>query len=66
MFGLAVGVLTMGASMSFTVTSNEQESLDPSKRCPVIVTVVVPTGKNVPESLLAETVPQFPVYVGAG
>ena len=64
--GLVVGVLTTGDSVSFTVIVNEQVSLVPSSLLPVTTTVVVPTGKNVPDAWLEVTVPQFPVYVGAG
>ena len=64
--GLVVGWLTTGVSVSFTVTVNEHESLVPSNLFPVTTTVVVPTGKNVPEFWLAVTVPQLPVKVGAG
>jgi hypothetical protein len=56
------GQVIMGASVSLTVTLNEQEGPD----CVVQVTAVVPTGKNDPAGGLQVTVPQLPVVEGAG
>ena len=49
-----------GLSLSLTVTANWQV-------CPLVVetlTVVVPTGKNVPDAGALVTVPQLPVVTG--
>ncbi len=54
--------MIVGACASLTVTVNEHGE-------PVVgvhVTVVVPTGKKLPEAGAHVTVPQDPVVVGAG
>ena len=54
--------MIVGFCVSLTVTVNEQLAPDGDEQ----VTVVVPVGKNVPESGEQVTVPQLPVVVGAG
>ena len=56
------GAVTVGACVSLTVTVNEDDAPDVA----VILTVVVPTGKNEPEAGLTLTIPQVPEVVGAG
>ena len=51
-----------GGVLSTTVTLNVQ----PGPAVLVQVTVVVPTGKQLPEAGLHVTVPQLPLVVGAG
>jgi hypothetical protein len=64
--GLAVAVtleqVTLGGSVSLTVTVNEQ----PGPAIVVQVTVVVPFGKKEPDGGVHVTVPQPPVVVGGG
>jgi hypothetical protein len=59
---MSPGQVITGGVLSVTVTVNEQ----PGPAAVVQVTVVVPTGKQVPEAGLQVTVPQLPVVVGAG
>ena len=56
------GQVIVGGVVSLTVTVKVQ----PGPLCTVQVTVVVPTGKQLPETGLQVTVPQMPVVVGAG
>ena len=56
------GQVTTGGVLSVTVTLNVQ----PGPAVLVQVTVVVPTGKQLPEAGLHVTVPQLPLVVGAG
>jgi hypothetical protein len=56
------GQVTVGGWLSITLTVKVQK---PPPTVEVEVTVVVPTGKNVPDAGDAETVPQFPLEVGA-
>jgi hypothetical protein len=59
---MSSGQVIVGGVLSVTTTVNEQ--LGPA--VVVHVTVVVPTGKQVPAGGLQVTVPQVPVVVGAG
>ena len=59
---MLAGHVIVGGVVSVTVTVNEQ--LGPAVL--VQVTVVVPTGKQLPEEGLQVTVPQAPPVVGAG
>ena len=63
-FGTVIGAgqFATGASVSCTVTVNEQAG----PLVVVQVTVVVPTAKNVPDAGAHVTVPHTPVVVGAG
>src|SRR5215468_9310863 len=56
-------VVVVGA---LTVTLNEFVVVEPSILVPLTVTVVVPTGKSVPEGESLVTRPQLPLKVGAG
>jgi hypothetical protein len=56
------GHVIVGGCVSFTVTVNEEVL----PAVVVIVTVVVPTGKKLPEAGLALTTPQVPDVVGVG
>ena len=59
---ILTGQLTEGACVSCTVTVNVQTG--PVEE--VTVTVVVPTGKKLPDAGDAVMVPQLPLVVGAG
>jgi hypothetical protein len=59
---MSCGQVIVGGVLSVTTTRNEQ--LGPA--VVVQVTVVVPTGKQVPAGGVQLTVPQVPVVVGAG
>jgi len=56
------GQVTTGGVLSVTVTLNVQ----PGPAVLVQVTVVAPTGKQLPEAGLQDTVPQLPPVAGAG
>ena len=59
---ISAGQLIVGGVLSVTVTVNMQLAPPGSEQ----VTVVVPTGKQLPEAGLQVTVPQPPLVTGAG
>ena len=60
--GVADGLVSDGAWASFTVTLKVLVAPEVE----VVVTVVVPTGKNDPDAGLVVSTPQLPVDVAAG
>jgi hypothetical protein len=58
---MSAGQVILGGVLSATVTVNEQLAPPDSEQ----VTVVVPTGKQLPEAGLQVTVPQVPLVIGS-